>query len=107
MTTEELRDIDKKVAIELGWKWQNPPWYSTDPADADLVRLEIERRGWDWYSQCSHTGKGICYEATVGHPEWPESYRKGVFADRTKLSTDSPHVALCLAFLAACEASKQ
>ena len=98
---------EEPISCDEGQAWQRVAKHTTDPRAADLVRQEIERRGWDCYSQCSHTDNGICYEATVGHPQWPESNREGVFADCTSLSSDSPHIALCLAFLKACEATKE
>lgn len=74
--------------------------YSTFPA-ADLVRLEIDRRGWQ-YAIGSEQGDDLA-----------GMYWSWVRADKTKPYdyhseiADSPHVALCLAFLAACEATKE
>lgn len=99
MSEEELRGIDNRVAVEFGWKWRNPPWYTTDPADADLVRFEIERRGWVWSIGPWEDGKYICNVSggTYRCSKPPYGIVQG----------DSPHIALCLAFLAACDATKE
>lgn len=67
--------------------WRRCPKFTTDPAAADLVRQEIKRRGWKWI-----VSGGDFYKANI----WGE----GIEA----ISYESPHHALCLAFLAAVEA---
>ncbi len=133
MTKEEFREVDKKVAVELGWTdisedeavhhfqgffdvvGTHPdgdilpvPRYSTCAQSADLVRIEIERRGWEWLFENRYLNDGTMhYEATVTHPQWPESRGVGIFPDIDCVSKDSPHVALCLAYLKACEATRE
>lgn len=141
MEPEELRKIDKRVAVELGAtvEWhdkfgrsgyklrqlcplplgsnQTAPYYSEDglficeenawskvcyftldPRATNLMCQEIERRGWVW-SIGPYEGKPYCAMVTGG------SYRcskppYGIVVGDTWME------ALCLAFLAACEATK-
>jgi hypothetical protein len=129
--TDEQREINRRVAVAMGYDvlkdpyttwgyylkppagrpdhvtprstpeaaWRTCPGFCTDPAAADLVRLEIERRGWLWsidpgiegtkrYFCCVSGGTPRCSEppyARVDGDSWMET--------------------LCLAFLAACEAT--
>lgn len=140
MTTEELREIDKRVAVEMGWRvveketprfarnkykvvdsegnlqysapneeacWSwGCPYFTTDARAADLVRLEIECRGWSLVR--------LDYLSKRPLPAYPSQHRAQVSVECDKgdcqywgTSDDSPHVALCLAFLAACEANKK
>lgn len=139
--TDEQRDINRRVAVNLGWRWVRltfvssfesrvtirfmpptfkasvttgvdylnvagepeshdedfrllPP-YCTDPAAADLVRQEIERRGWDWWV---YRFDGV-YHSDVTVPI------EGGKQEYTRDDNNSPHMALCLAFLAACDAT--
>ena len=130
MTPEELREIDKKVAVELGWvgigtargndreigfDWMGVapsgdylpiPRYSAVANPADRVRQEIERRGWMLTR--------IDYISKRPLPAYPAQHRAqitevGISEDLEHwgASDDSPHVALCLAFLQACEAARE
>lgn len=146
MTTEELREIDKRIAVELGWKAEpytmmcgvnkdiavpvcqitrpdgsvesdalagsvasafnwiagNYP-YSSDPSAADLLRLEIERRGWGWSMLMATSCPSYIAEVHVIPRD------KSTWLDPFDFSGDgdTPHIALCLAFLAACDATKE
>lgn len=88
------KDIFGDGKIRRISQWVN---FCTDPAAADLVRLEIERRGWEWTLNRS----GAAWEADVCHPDYPED--SNASGDATAVSSVSPHHALCLAFLAATE----
>jgi hypothetical protein len=151
LTNEEAQEINRRVAVKLGWRWlrtskpgnrvyhadfkrpcdvapcvdwvewtateeeayadalkagDNPYWgvpdFCTDPAAADLVRVEIERRGWDWDTQgYTRDGGTRFYSVTIG--------RMGALRNMFQRgrSEVSPHHALCLAFLAACEAEER
>jgi hypothetical protein len=113
-----LREIDKRVAVELGWSDiyepqdlgmgydvvgthpqgdQFPiPKYSKDAIYAEVVRQEIERRGWTWWLWKNKSPKKG-WVATVDIEPHFEYYGE---------STYSPHIALCLAFLAACDGER-
>ena len=129
MTTEELREIDRRVGEAISelpvnempidlidsnimlvladfWFWQDStfeivplPHFTTDPTAADLVRQEIERRGWMW--ELGNT--------QVIPPGWVAFVTPNSAQIRAhcSISDGSPHTALCLAFLAACEAQKK
>jgi hypothetical protein len=79
--------------------------FCNDPAAADLVRREIERRGWMLTR--------IDYRSERPLPAYPSQHRAQIHIGHIKhdegiwgASDDSPHHALCLAFLAACEAEE-
>jgi hypothetical protein len=129
MTNEE---INKRVALAMGWRWQegeptddggggwidamwrtrdDKPVYSsgmfcTDPAAADLVRIEIERRGWWWRSVYADMNGSRAplpnYACAIGGKflEGTEHEYDGIYR-----RAGSPYHALCLAFLAAHEAT--
>ena len=122
MTETERREIDKRVAVAMGWVWQplddewhDPQWllpdgtsamsggrYTTDAAAADLVRVEIERRGWYLIRHDYISSRPL--------PAYPAQHRASIYRGGLVengiwgVSDDSPHLALCLAFLAAVEA---
>lgn len=78
--------------------WGQIPNFCTDPAAADLVRQEIERRGWWWATQnfLYTEGEGKSHQATIIAGTKPFRAR-----------CESPHHALCLAFLAAHDAQQE
>lgn len=76
--------------------WSGIPDFCRDPAAADLVRQEIERRGWDWWV---YRFDGV-YHSDVTVPI------EGGKQEYTRDSHQFPHHALCLAFLAAHEVTK-
>ena len=78
------------------------PNFCTDPAAADLVRQEIERRGWEWDTEARWVRGVIGWDACVCIQ--PSDSGDSI---RWKHSVNSPHEALCLAFLAACDAAKE
>jgi hypothetical protein len=80
------------------------PDFCRDPAAADLVRLEIERMGWMLTR--------IDYKSERSLPAYPSQHRAqiltgGVLSEGHWGADDErPGRALCLAFLAACEAQE-
>ncbi len=117
MTPGEKYEINRRVALAMGWshltidrpqgwyghkpgekKLSPLPDFSTDPAAADLVRQEIERRGWSYSIYCDlpDTHKWSVY---LKNKDAERHYSVG-YAH----SNVSFHHALCLAFLAAHEA---
>ena len=142
MTEEEKRDLNRRVALALGWnqvkagyvdKWRGTimgwtvesvdtgispkaggnagmpeevPDYCTDPAAADLMRVDIERRGWRWA-----TGSDVLASFIENGMVYPMPHYANIWAEvpewhRFGAAGESPYHALCLAFLAACEAEK-
>lgn len=113
----KLGEINRRVAQNIGGRvigdfWHRRsegvfmgaiplPDFCTDPAAADLVRQEIERRGWDWDAQAYvHDGGTRRYATVIGRMDAKENmFSRG-------RSESSSHMALCLAFLAACDAEK-
>lgn len=122
----EKREINRRVALALGmaitlfdtdgvtkvgemWAyekrilglgtWYDLPDFCTDPAAADLVRQEIERRGWELIQRALIRPK--LYDATIVHLGVPADEQHHKTSGGADLN--SPHMALCLAFLAACE----
>lgn len=86
--------------------WVQVPNFCADPAAADLVRLEIVRRGWMLTR--------IDYRSERPMPAYPSQHRAQIHTGHIKhddgiwgMSDDSPHMALCRAFLAACEAKAE
>ena len=77
------------------------PDFCADPAAAALVFEEIERRGWEWLVGSHHYGTQY-WDATVRHQGYPDSPE--AFCDQIATSEISPWHAICLAFLAACDA---
>lgn len=75
--------------------WFRIPDFSRDPAAADLVRQEMDRRGWSWNTRKAKGG----YSAGVHIGNSLRDYHR-------EESPLSPHHALCLAFLAAVDAEK-
>lgn len=128
MSTDEQSALNRRVAEALGYSaaemgrgwvlalhgvpvsilrfseesgaWSQCPDYCTDPAAADLVRQQIERRGWEWFSgssvNCDKVRQGKYYAQAEAEP--------GSMEVKVFFSNDSPHHALCLAFLAAHDA---
>lgn len=116
MTTEERYEFERRVALAMGWTQTHGacgrppgkgidypseffPHFAKDPAAADMVRQEIGKRLWDYKVQSTVLAEArYRYQAQIlciaGFPICAWQY------------ADSPHVALCLAFLAACEAPK-
>lgn len=122
MTQDELREINFRVALALGWKvpldgegnpWAEGSWwvidgvtkaplhqdFTSDPAAADLVRQEIERRGWLW-SVGPWEEKRYCSVVTGG------TYRCSKPPYGIASADEWAH-ALCLAFLTAHDAQKE
>ena len=108
------RELDEKVAKVLGWKqselhphWWMPPgakrWhtinFTSDPAAADLVIKEIERRGWEW--EVSRYLTGYCADVQERGSDG------AILWNHPTDSAESQWHALCLAFLAAVEATKE
>ena len=119
MNWEEEKALNERVALALGWKKMRVGWwiapatsrwrggqggpvdFISNPAAADEVRLEAERRDWEWAmgredSLCP--GRG--WWASVEVPGTPGNDDVRI----TESSSLSPWHALCLAFLATCEA---
>lgn len=136
MTKEEFREVDKKVAVELGWTSITPacgvnleigfdwmgisptgdrlpvPRYSTVAQSADLVRQEIERRGWVYCSGSallqSYLDNGMVGDSSHFALVWaPDSDGDWSHVCKCFAHADSPYIALCIAFLKACEATKE
>jgi hypothetical protein len=116
-TPEALRGIDKRVAVEMGYTRVGPnsdlwrkkmatmpgyatvstllPHFTTDPAAADLVKAHMRAQGWHYLSAWGTDG-GRAYVDT----RYPAYSIGEAYKEQTE------EIALCLAFLAACEASK-
>ena len=123
MSTDEQIALNRRVAEALGWShftinapagWYGRPYhpagkrqleplpdYCTDPAAADLVRQEIERRGWG--CRLDYPCVGIVGEEERGWScfIWNEEF------EECACGKSSPYHALCLAFLAAHDATQQ
>jgi hypothetical protein len=105
ITAEELRRIDKMVAVALGRSLGSPeleksPHFTTDPTAADTVRREIENRGWMW--EVGMTSSVPSYLATITIiPAKVETGRgkKKPPLGKARISGESPFIALCLAFI--------
>jgi hypothetical protein len=127
VSDQELREINLKVASAIAearggklsetspyWAgvvktiWTPIPSFTTVASGAEMVRIEIERRGWFL--------NRLDYISTRPLPAYPSQHRAVIIRNRVEGDTmsgeiehcgtcdDSPHVALCLAFLAAVEA---
>jgi hypothetical protein len=118
--TDEQREINRRVALALGgtkiafypsegWYWNPPgsevfypmPNFCNDPAAADLVRIEIERRGWLWAFGIAHDGSWGCVNVPLPDSEFNRSNFRQFFRNDV-----TPTVSLLSAFLAACEAEE-
>lgn len=128
MTPEEKAALNRRVAVAFGWevkqgatgwRWfkdqipvsdtrptkgsaeRHVPDFATDPAAADLVLQEIERRGWD-INTSNETRRGTrSYSAEVN---WQGAIEKAHRQEGRSVNYESPYTALCLAFLAAVDA---
>lgn len=126
MTRQEQDTLNLSVAKAMGWevgpsltnawRWfqgQTPksdawlsresaerhvPRFCADPAAAELVRQEIERRGWDVFDYNEIHNGTRQYQCYIRRDA--EEYLG------TGDSANSPHEALCLAFLAAVDAQE-
>lgn len=83
--------------------WSDIPDFCRDPAAADLVREEIERRGWMLIR--------YDYASKRPLPAFPSQHRANITTHLYDpgywgMSDDLPTLALCMAFLEAHEASK-
>ena len=116
-------EINKRVAEALGWgvsqsvtgswRWfcgqipktdakptresaeRNLPDFCRDASAADLVRQEIERRMWEWDTETRLVaGVRSWWACATATPSDAGD------STRWKQSLSSPHMALCLAFLA-------
>lgn len=130
ITNEEVQEINRAVALAMGWRWQegeptddggggwiDPMWrdrddeptyssglFCTDPAAADIVRIEIERRGWDLQIRISCTPLGTQY--VVGIDAEGEHYSAADIKSLTNQQWQNGlGRSLCAAFLAAHEAT--
>ena len=79
------------------------PRFCTDPAAADLVRLEIERRGWEISLSMVPCTEGPSWYAEIDVEPFAEPPGPSVSGPTEGIR--NPHHALCLAFLAATEQS--
>jgi len=70
------------------------PDFATDPSASDLVRQEVERRGWRYFIQRWENG-------------WDMEIYHDNFSDVFVRSGESYYEVLCLAFLAAVDAEKE
>lgn len=123
MTEDEKRDLNRRVAVALGWevkqgvtgwRWfrgsipasytwptrgaaeRHVPDFCADPAAADIVKARMKERGWHYKSGVM--GSGAFAQVDTREP---------LYLMREALGQDTEEMALCLAFLAACEAAKK
>lgn len=89
----DLQPCEKPDVVEA-WRWRDVPDFCTDPLDADLVKAHMRAQGWH-YRQGWGTDGGHAYVDTRD-PDYiiGESYQQ-----------DTEEIALCLAFLAAHDAT--
>jgi hypothetical protein len=101
-TLESWQAIRTSAPPGQGALFGDYPDFCTNPASADQVRLEIERRGWEWFvgnlSNYMRGREGKYYARVENEP--------GSDGPKCFFSDESPHHALCLAFLAAHEATE-
>lgn len=108
--TESLREIDRRVAVELGYEesgididfiLQSFP-FSRAASAADVVRQEIERRGWAWSLIMATSLPSYIAEVMVVPRE------TNTWLDPFDFAGDGGTwmEALCTAFLAACDGVK-
>jgi hypothetical protein len=92
-TVAEFDEINRRVAVAVEYDERSRiPSFTHDSGAADFLRREIDKRGWD------------CYIYGMKGRHWTVAISDDVgLLGSPSQSNISPHIALCLAFLAAIE----